>query len=111
MIRRRPLTPGQKAAVLKRQDFKCPDCDTEYGGAIPFEDDHWLPLHLGGGNELANRVMRCRPCHRKKSNGENTERAKADRRAAKLGPITTAPRQRMAVVPKAVRKAMERANG
>ena len=45
-----------------------------------WDADHILPLHLGGKTEGTNLQLLCKPCHRRKSATETTERAKKRRK-------------------------------
>lgn len=70
-----PVVPEKrrafKAADIEtrrsQQDGKCWDC----GGPGPLEADHDLPRDLGGKTDLANLVLRCKPCHSAKTHGRD----------------------------------------
>ena len=53
--------------LLKRQDYKCNICNTEYvkGG---FENDHIITKKINGSDCLANRQCLCSPCHKRIKN-------------------------------------------
>lgn len=53
--------------LLKRQDYKCNICNTEYvkGG---FENDHIITKKIHGSDCLANRQYLCSPCHKRIKN-------------------------------------------
>lgn len=62
--------------VWERDQGICVDCRRF---SKHWQHDHEIPLHLGGDDTLENSVTRCRSCHRRKSNGELTVKAKTDR--------------------------------
>lgn len=70
--------PGLRAKVFARDQGVCVDCRRF---SPKWDCDHVTPLHLGGTDTLDNAVTRCKSCHRRKSNGELTRKAKADRLA------------------------------
>lgn len=51
-----------------------PTCYLRYDGCtvISTEDDHIVPLHQGGTNDLSNRAGACHHCHSIKTNREAT---------------------------------------
>ncbi len=67
-----------RAKVLERDKGICADCGRY---SAKWEHDHVVPLHLGGSDTLDNSVTKCRACHKRKSNGELTVKAKTDRLA------------------------------
>lgn len=77
MIRTR-LSPSARRSILERQGGACHDCG-EMRHPETFEDDHAIPLWLGGTNDLSNRVLRCVTCHAKKTAKEARSRAKIER--------------------------------
>jgi HNH endonuclease len=82
---RRPLTQKQKDCKLAAQNYRCaaPGCREPIGNGKRFEDDHWTPRHLDGGEELANRRLICIRCHRAKTKRE--QKASAKTRHIKYG--------------------------
>lgn len=81
--KRRYLSASEKARVIDRQGGKCAcGCgDMLVIGQIEF--DHRIGLSFGGSNALSNFEALIKKHHKKKSNDENTRRAKADRCRAK----------------------------
>lgn len=57
-----------KAEVWRRARGHCEDCGSE----ALLEYDHVVPRRYGGLNTARNIRLRCRPCHREKTNSENT---------------------------------------
>lgn len=83
MLKRRYLSPQEKARVIDRQGGICACGCREplVVGQIDF--DHELDLQFGGTNDLSNFVALIRRHHKKKSDAANTVRAKCDRVQAK----------------------------
>lgn len=54
---------SMRRTILERDAPLCVYCGCEHG---PFEVDHRVPLAKGGGNDLTNLVVACRPCNRSK---------------------------------------------
>lgn len=81
MDKRQPLNMRQKQLLLDKQQNLCAvkACRAPIGEGKPFEDDHWIPLHLGGTNELNNRRLICIPCHKAKTKAEAKSRGKVRR--------------------------------
>jgi len=65
-----------RAEVFARDGGICSQCGVY---DAKWEHDHEIPLAMGGRDDLANSVTRCRRCHRAKTSGEAPVRAKADR--------------------------------
>lgn len=82
-MKRRYLSPSEKSRLIDKQRGRCAcGCRGELiVGQIDF--DHAVALQFGGTNDFSNFVALIRKHHRAKSNTENTQRAKADRIAAK----------------------------
>lgn len=81
----RPLTQKQKDHLLRKQAYRCAatDCREPIGNGKRFEDDHWTPRHLDGGEEIENRRLICVRCHRAKTKRE--QKASAKTRHIKYG--------------------------
>lgn len=95
--KRRPLTKKQRAELYLEQKGRCYECG-EFRTLAEFDDDHRLPLHLGGTNDIENRKLICREtCHRAKSIAEAKARGKVRRIRKKLDP--DAPQKRKPVWP------------
>lgn len=77
--KRRYLSPVEKATVIGRQAGRCACGCREplVVGRIDF--DHAVALQFKGTNDLGNFVALVHKHHQKKSNRENTIRAKCDR--------------------------------
>jgi len=84
---RKPLTRKQYADLFLRQDGKCPECgqrlEVKGGEPVEIRDEHINPLWRGGGNDLENRELWCRPCTKPKDAEEATQRAKSNRQRDK----------------------------
>lgn len=83
MLKRRYLSPAEKARVIdcQRGICACGCREPLVIGQIDF--DHRLALQFGGTNDLDNFVALIRRHHMHKSAAETTARAKADRIKAK----------------------------
>lgn len=77
--KRRYLSPAEKARVVLRQGGRCACGCREKLEPGQIEFDHRLALQFGGTNSLDNFEALIKRHHKKKSNDENTKRAKADR--------------------------------
>ena len=79
---RKPLTRKQYAEIYIRQDGKCPCCgqrlEIKGGQEVDVWDEHVTPLWAGGGNDMSNRELWCRPCTKPKTAAEATARAKGN---------------------------------
>lgn len=71
---------GLRRKVWERDQGVCAECGRY---SAHWEHDHVIPLHLGGADTLENSRTVCKSCHKRKSNGELTTKAKADRLAAR----------------------------
>ena len=81
---RRTLSPGEKAAVIQRQNNLCAECGEPLSGRIEF--DHRLPLALGGDNSLTNfEALHVRPCHLARTRVTVGMKSKADRQGGGRG--------------------------
>lgn len=77
--KRKRLTKKRKLELYLAQGGRCYECG-EKRELAELDDDHRLPLHLGGTNDLANRKLICRAtCHRAKSARETKARGKVNR--------------------------------
>lgn len=57
--------------------FKCIYCGTKMGERL-MTIDHFIPLELGGKNEVGNYLTSCKPCNKKKGSQDPKEFCKAD---------------------------------
>lgn len=90
---RKPLTKKQRAELYLEQKGRCYVCG-EFRTLAEFDDDHRLPLELGGTNDLSNRKLICRAtCHREKTIAEAKARGKVRRLRKKSG-LDPAPEKR-----------------
>ena len=93
---RKRLTVADKVNILERQHYLCAACGESlclldepgtFIGRIriyaPMIDEHIIPLELGGSNDLSNRELRCVPCAKAKTKGDQGDIARAKRRQAK----------------------------
>ena len=65
--------------VRDRARHLCEYCHaSEQWQYVPFTIDHWMPLSLGGNNDLQNLALACFQCNRRKTN-----------RVTAIDPITT----------------------
>ncbi len=67
-----PLSSSQKTEVLRRQAFKCNQCqaDLEPIGRAPPHFDYTGPVPAKGASPTANVVALCHDCHATRSNPE-----------------------------------------
>jgi 5-methylcytosine-specific restriction endonuclease McrA len=65
-----------RVLVLERAHYRC-QIRGQHCTGIATQDDHIVPLHRGGSNDLANRQAACKACH-----DEKTGREAAQARAA-----------------------------
>lgn len=65
-ITRQPLSLRTRNAVFARDGRKCRECSTE-APMSQLHIDHIIPVSAGGGNELANLRILCRPCNLQKA--------------------------------------------
>lgn len=73
-INKRIIDPAKmRIAVLTRDNYTCQNCFNPYP-EYHLENDHIVPLHLGGEDSITNCQTLCIPCHRIKSERENNER-------------------------------------
>lgn len=64
---RRPLPPGLKFDIWRRDGFRCRYCGkTALEESVILEVDHVVPVAAGGTDEPANLVTACRDCNRGK---------------------------------------------
>lgn len=65
---RRPLLPGVKFDIWRRDGFRCRYCGkTVQEEGVILEVDHVIPVSVGGGDEPSNLVTACRDCNRGKA--------------------------------------------
>ena len=84
---RKRLTKKQWTELFMKQNGRCPNCDQRLeakgSNEVDIIDEHLKPLSMGGGNELSNRQLWCKPCSSTKTIGEAPVRAKSNRTRAK----------------------------
>lgn len=51
--------------VWARDEFRCMYCNGEMG-KVQLTVDHWVPLELGGSNDMLNLISACRKCNKMK---------------------------------------------
>lgn len=71
-------TPAQIAALAVAQKHKCPGCGVSIKAG--FEADHIVALSKGGGNDISNIQLLCKPCNRSKHNKDPIDWARANGR-------------------------------
>lgn len=59
--------------VLKRDGYLCQHCLPDRV-SVATDVDHIVPVHLGGGNGIANLMSLCAECHQAKTEAEETAR-------------------------------------
>ena len=76
-----PLTPSEKTEVLRRQAFKCNECQTDLEpiGSAPPHFSHTGPAATRGASATTNVVALCPTCHAK-SNPEAARPSEAEKR-------------------------------
>ena len=52
--------------VYQRDNFTCQDCGKVWRDGDTFNIHHVVPRSKGGGNELDNLILLCKPCHMKR---------------------------------------------
>lgn len=52
--------------VWQRDNFRCMFCGVEGDGDHPLTVDHFMPIELGGTDEVANLITSCRMCNKLK---------------------------------------------
>lgn len=67
MMYRRPLKPGVRMEVLRRDKFTCQYCGAKAPDVI-IQVDHITPVSLGGTDDPDNLKTACRDCNYGKSN-------------------------------------------
>jgi len=58
-----PMTKGQLAKLLRKQQGKCRWCELTFRDGDQIEIDHITPKSEGGGEELSNKFALHRHCH------------------------------------------------
>ncbi len=61
----RQISDSNKEYILKRDNYRCRYCGKS---SKTFEFDHVYPYSKGGETSLANTVLACKSCNRKKHN-------------------------------------------
>lgn len=86
MTKRRALSRLARVRIFDLHGGTCWLCHTKITIGQKWECDHIKPLWLGGADEEANLAPVHVSCHRAKSTGDQTVKAKSDRvRAKHLG--------------------------
>ena len=62
---------------------KCRDCYVKIRPGMPFEYHHIIPKNAGGGNELKNCWLVCKPCHSVRTTKTDTPQAAKTKRIIK----------------------------
>jgi RNA-directed DNA polymerase len=66
-LREHPLTRGEEAKLLRRQQGRCTHCGVMFRPEDLRESDHCIPRERGGSNTLANKQVLHRHCHDEKT--------------------------------------------
>ena len=83
MAKRKAIPTALRRAVIAAAKGRCQACD---GPTDEFEVDHYIPVALGGTNDLSNLQALCPPCHKLKTKKDVKDIAKSNRiRAKRLG--------------------------
>lgn len=65
--KRKPLSAAERAAIWQKTSGHCSYCGSklsmQYGKTNTFNADHYFPKHLGGSDDLANRIPACFSCN------------------------------------------------
>ena len=81
---RKKMTTTRRRAVYAKYGYKCHACGVEQVSGFPkLQIDHWVPLFLGGSENLENLRPLCEPCHKRKTQVENKVRGKINRLSGK----------------------------
>jgi RNA-directed DNA polymerase len=62
--------PESLKFLLKRQNFKCPICGSNFNETDHFEIDHIIPKRMGGGDQYDNLNLIHRTCHINKTRSD-----------------------------------------
>jgi 5-methylcytosine-specific restriction endonuclease McrA len=81
-VQRVPLSPSQKTEVLRRQAFKCDQCQTDLEpiGRAPPHYEYTGPVSTKGASATANVVALCPNCNAIKSNPDAAGLSEAKKR-------------------------------
>ena len=83
MAKRKAIPSALRRAVIAAAAGKCQACAEP---TDEFEVDHYVPVALGGTNDLSNLQALCLPCHKVKTRKDVKDIAKVNRiRAKRLG--------------------------
>lgn len=81
---RKSITSSQRVRIFDAVGGVCHLCSLKIDGTKePWDVEHVKPLHMGGADEPSNMRPAHVHCHRVKTSGEATIRAKTDRVRAK----------------------------
>jgi hypothetical protein len=65
--RRHPISPKDKARILRHQLHQCVYCGQSFGRRVHIEYDHFIPFCYSGDNDRLNMVAACRECNQIKN--------------------------------------------
>ena len=60
-------------SIYKRDNFTCQDCGRVWKEGDTFNIHHILPRSKGGGDELDNLILLCKPCHMRRHTKEYSQ--------------------------------------
>jgi len=66
-LKQHPLVNNEKAKLLHRQQWRCPQCGLYFTDGDVLETDHHIPTVLGGKDDLSNKFVYHRHCHDEKT--------------------------------------------
>jgi RNA-directed DNA polymerase len=66
-LKQHPLVKNEKAKLLHRQQWQCPQCGLYFTDGDVLEIDHDIPTVLGGKDDLRNKFVYHRHCHDEKT--------------------------------------------
>jgi RNA-directed DNA polymerase len=66
-LKQHPLVNNEKAKLLHRQQWQCPQCGLYFKEGDLLETDHDIPIILGGNEDVSNKFVYHRHCHDEKT--------------------------------------------
>jgi RNA-directed DNA polymerase len=66
-LKQHPLVNNEKAKLLHRQQWQCPQCGLYFKEGDLLETDHDIPTILGGSEDVSNKFVYHRHCHDEKT--------------------------------------------
>ena len=79
-VKRRNMGVKRRREVFTKYGYRCHCCGVEQKNGFPkLQIDHWVPLFLGGSEDVENLRPLCEECHKAKTRTENKIRGKIQR--------------------------------